>query len=274
LKSLASQAAGKAGCAGLWAQLYATAELLNYVARESSSSPVVDAHHRLLAGVRSGVSLLASEAELANDPRRKAGPRSVLEGRARARVTARGERRNECSHDFAWVAERVWSGARKPDSLCDVRRQGFVLLASYLSGTWMFRLMPETYYLWDGGICVKHVIMQLMINDFLQTLMHLGEHKLSAWVYRKSHKPHHRFLSPKMFDAFNGSVTDTVFMILVPLFITAQSVHCNVWSYMAFGSIFAGWLTLIHSEMQHPWDPLFQKIGLGILHIPSCLRRP
>lgn len=141
--------------------------------------------------------------------------------------------------------------------------EGFVLLASYLSGTWMFRLMPETYYLWDGGICIKHVIMQLMINDLLQTLMHLGEHKLSAWVYRKSHKPHHRFLSPKMFDAFNGSVTDTVFMILVPLFITAQSVHCNVWSYMAFGSIFAGWLTLIHSEMQHPWDPLFQKIGLG-----------
>ena len=77
-----------------------------------------------------------------------------------------------------------------------------------------------------------------------------------------------------MFDAFNGSVTDTVFMILVPLFITAQSVHCNVWSYMAFGSIFAGWLTLIHSEMQHPWNPLFQKIGLGIMHIPSCLRRP
>ncbi len=48
------------------------------------------------------------------------------------------------------------------------------------------------------------------------------EHKISGWIYRMSHKPHHRFLSPKMFDAFNGSVTDTIFMILVPLFITAQ----------------------------------------------------
>ena len=50
----------------------------------------------------------------------------------------------------------------------------------------------------------------------------MQEHKVSSWVYRTSHKPHHKFLSPKMFDAFNGSVTDTVFMILLPLFITAQ----------------------------------------------------
>ena len=41
---------------------------------------------------------------------------------------------------------------------------------------------------------------------------------------QSSHKPHHRFLNPKMFDAFNGSVADTVFMILVPLSITAQVV--------------------------------------------------
>ena len=52
-------------------------------------------------------------------------------------------------------------------------------------------------------------------------------------------------------------------MILVPLFATAQLVHCNVWSYMAFGSSYASWLTLIHSEFTHPWDPLFRKIGFG-----------
>ncbi|KAJ1495823.1 hypothetical protein T484DRAFT_1662840 [Baffinella frigidus] len=141
--------------------------------------------------------------------------------------------------------------------------EGFVLLAAYLAGTWMFRLMPASYYSWEGGVSFKHLAMQLLINDLFQTAMHLGEHKVSSWVYRKSHKPHHKFLSPKMFDAFNGSVTDTIFMILLPLFITAQAVHCNVWSYMAFGATFASWLTLIHSEMQHPWDPLFQKIGFG-----------
>merc|ERR1712146_735383 len=61
----------------------------------------------------------------------------------------------------------------------------------------------------------------------------------------------------------NGSETDTILMILVPLFVTAQLVHCNVWSYMAFGSLYANWLVLIHSEYAHPWDPIFQAIGFG-----------
>ena len=78
-----------------------------------------------------------------------------------------------------------------------------------------------------------------------------------------SHKPHHRFTNPRLFDAFNGSATDTFLMILVPLFLTSRLVHCNVWSYMAFGSLYANWLTLIHAEYSHPWDPLFRKLGLG-----------
>merc|ERR1712178_307723 len=69
--------------------------------------------------------------------------------------------------------------------------------------------------------------------------------------------------NPKLFDAFNGSVTDTFCMILVPLFITKEVVHCNVWSYMAFGSLYANWLCLIHSEYEHPWDVVFRKLGLG-----------
>mmetsp|Transcript_19611 Transcript_19611/g.30729 ORF Transcript_19611/g.30729 Transcript_19611/m.30729 type:complete len:188 (+) Transcript_19611:224-787(+) len=141
--------------------------------------------------------------------------------------------------------------------------EGFALLGSYLVGTWMFRLMPASYYSWEGGVNLWHLTIQLAINDCLQTMMHLGEHKLSSWVYRHSHKSHHKFLNPKMFDAFHGSITDTFLMILVPLFCTAQLVHCNVWSYMAFGSTFACWLTLIHSEIQHPWDPFFRKLGLG-----------
>lgn len=37
----------------------------------------------------------------------------------------------------------------------------------------------------------------------------------------------------------------------------------NVWTYMAFGSLYANWLTLIHSEWAHPWDPAFRALGLG-----------
>ena len=49
-----------------------------------------------------------------------------------------------------------------------------------------------------------------------------------------------------------GSVTDTALMILVPLYSTAHLVHCNVWEYMSFGSLYASWLTLIHSECENP----------------------
>jgi alternative squalene epoxidase len=82
-------------------------------------------------------------------------------------------------------------------------------------------------------------------------------------LYSISHKPHHRFTNPRIFDAFNGSPTDTFLMILVPLYITANIVHCNVWSYMAFGSLYANWLTLIHSEYKHPWESMFKIIGFG-----------
>lgn len=52
------------------------------------------------------------------------------------------------------------------------------------------------------------------------------------------HKPHHRFTNPRLFDAFNGSLADTFLMILVPLYVTANVISCNVWTYMAFGSLY------------------------------------
>ena len=52
-------------------------------------------------------------------------------------------------------------------------------------------------------------------------------------------------------------------MILIPLAITAQLLHANVWEYMAFGAGWSAWLCLIHSEVHHPWDGLFRRLGLG-----------
>lgn len=148
--------------------------------------------------------------------------------------------------------------------------EGFVMLGGYLAITWMCDLMPASYYRFDGGICWGQVAAQLLIQDAVQFLMHLGEHKVDSllgtqmWFYRRSHKPHHRFTNPKLFDAFNGSAADTFCMILVPLVVTSRLVHCNVWTYMTFGSLYANWLCLIHSEVSHPWDAvLFRRLGLG-----------
>jgi sterol desaturase/sphingolipid hydroxylase (fatty acid hydroxylase superfamily) len=142
--------------------------------------------------------------------------------------------------------------------------EGFVLLTLYLSGTWMFRLMPPSYYSFEGGIQWKETLVCLVLQDGIQFVTHRLEHVVSPAFYQKSHKPHHKFTNPRLFDAFNGSATDTTCMILIPLFITANLVRtCNVWSYMAFGSLYANWLTLIHSEHVLPWDGVFRRFGMG-----------
>ena len=70
------------------------------------------------------------------------------------------------------------------------------------------------------------------------------------------------------------SVTiDTFLMILVPLVLTARLINANVWSYMVFGSLYANWLTLIHSEYAHPWDRLFRFFGAYLLVLLISLLR-
>jgi sterol desaturase/sphingolipid hydroxylase (fatty acid hydroxylase superfamily) len=82
--------------------------------------------------------------------------------------------------------------------------------------------MPLRYYSFEGGISPPAVARCLLCQDLLQYAMHRVEHHLPLTAYRASHKPHHRFTNPKLFDAFDGSVADTVLMVLLPLAATAQ----------------------------------------------------
>jgi alternative squalene epoxidase len=142
--------------------------------------------------------------------------------------------------------------------------EGFGLLVGYLAGTWLLRLMPSSYYDFDGTIQWKEAALCLVLQDGIQYTMHMLEHLVSPAFYQISHKPHHRFTNPRIFDAFNGSLLDTLCMINLPLFLTAHLVrNANVWTYMTFGSTYACWLTLIHSEYVFPWDAAFRRVGLG-----------
>ena len=141
--------------------------------------------------------------------------------------------------------------------------EGFLLLGGYLCLYWLSGAMPTSYYAFEGGVQWHLVAAQLLLQDAVQYTMHRLEHEASAAFYQLSHKPHHRFTNPRIFDAFNGSAADTICMILIPLLVTSRLVRCNVWSYMAFGSLYANWLTLIHSEYPHAWDPAFRALGLG-----------
>jgi alternative squalene epoxidase len=142
--------------------------------------------------------------------------------------------------------------------------EGFGLLVGYLCLTWMCNLLPPSYYSFTGGIQWTETFLCLVLQDLFQYIMHRLEHDLSPAFYQLSHKPHHRFTNPRLFDAFNGSLLDTFFMIIIPLYATALTVRtANVWSYMAFGSTYSCWLTLIHSECAFPWDGIFRRFGLG-----------
>jgi len=73
------------------------------------------------------------------------------------------------------------TGARSYDLLEGIRThlaqpEGFIMLGGYLIGTWMAGWMPISYYSFKGGINVKHVVMQLLLQDFIQYIMHRLEH--------------------------------------------------------------------------------------------------
>merc|ERR1719387_938994 len=110
----------------------------------------------------------------------------------------------------------------------------------------MFEIMPCSYYRFDGGVRWWMVGAQVACQDFFMFLLHYFEHKgpLGPEFYKKSHKPHHVYVNPRLFDAFDGSVPDTFCMILIPLATTAQLLHANVWEYMLFGASWSGWLCL------------------------------
>ena len=139
--------------------------------------------------------------------------------------------------------------------------EGLFLLGVYLSVTYLMNWMPFSYYS-SEGIIWKDVWFQLLLQDFLQYMIHRLEHKVT-FLYKHAHKQHHQYKSTKLFDAFSGSTYDTLLMILLPLFMVSRMIHTNVWSYMVFGTLYSSWLMLIHSEYRNPWDPLFEKIGFG-----------
>ena len=94
---------------------------------------------------------------------------------------------------------------------------------------------------------------------------------IHPYIYQQSHKPHHFITNPRLFDAFNGSVTDTVCMILIPLLICAGIVPANVWSYMTFGSLYANWLCLIHSEYHHVWTACSMQSDSELRQTIMCI---
>ncbi|KAH9255441.1 hypothetical protein BASA81_006560 [Batrachochytrium salamandrivorans] len=144
----------------------------------------------------------------------------------------------------------------KPSSL--------VMIGLYLVLTWVLKLMPASYYNETDSVDWFHVVMQLAVVDVFTYINHRAEHVLAP-LYISSHKAHHRFTNPNVFDAFDGSVADTAVLILLPLFTTSQiTAGVSTWSYIAFGFVYSTHFMLIHSEWACPQDGLASKFGIYV----------
>lgn len=142
--------------------------------------------------------------------------------------------------------------------------EGYILLTTYLSSVWFFELLPNSYYDFESKTNWLDVLLQLIVVDFYGFIVHHIEHFFVNGFYKKSHKPHHNYINPKLLDAFSGSLVDTLCLILIPLYLTSLTIYwTNTASWAAFGASYSSWFLIIHSEVRQPWDPIFQFLGLG-----------
>lgn len=82
------------------------------------------------------------------------------------------------------------------------------MVYGYLSLTWLAGLQPASYYDMTAPLNWSHVLVQFLVVDFFTYVDHVLEHSF-PWYYQRSHKNHHVFRQPKLYNAFNGSVPDT-----------------------------------------------------------------
>lgn len=140
-------------------------------------------------------------------------------------------------------------------------RSELLLLLPYLVVTWMFAMLPSSYYDYAPNPSATNVILQFLCVDFFTYINHVAEHSLSE-LYRAAHKAHHKFTAPQLFNAFDATILDAVLLILLPLYATATLCHVHTWDYVVFGTMYSTYFMLIHSEYAHFFDGYFGKLGI------------
>lgn len=143
--------------------------------------------------------------------------------------------------------------------------ESFALVFGYLTASWRLGWLQPTYYRADMPFTVRgilwDVLLQFLTVDLVMFWVHVLEHRTRGW-YKHSHRHHHVFVKPRLLHAFQGSVVDTLGLIVLPLMVTgALPVH--YWSYVMFGTLYSMYFALIHSEFDHPWEPWSGFLGLA-----------
>ena len=135
--------------------------------------------------------------------------------------------------------------------------EGIPLSYTFLFIYWYTGLLPKTYYNLTFKFETTKFITMLLLQDFIQFISHLIAHKLKL----RYHIPHHKAIIPKTIDAFQGSILDTILMVLLPLFFTLQVIQTNCLTLQIFGSFYSSYLILIHANYEHKWEKYTSKLG-------------
>jgi len=137
--------------------------------------------------------------------------------------------------------------------------EGIPLSYLFLFLYWTGGFLPTSYYDLTLRFEAPRFIGMLAVQDLLQYISHLAAHKFKF----KYHWPHHKATTPKILDAFKGSVLDTSLMVLLPMFITLQVFHANCVTLQIFGSFYSSYLILIHADYEHSWERITSKLGFA-----------
>lgn len=164
-----------------------------------------------------------------------------------------------------WHHDKVQSPSASELARHILQPESFALVFGYLTLSWHMGWLRSTYYLPDApytahGVAAE-VFLQLLAVDLVMFLVHLGEHRARSW-YRHSHRYHHAFVKPRLLHAFQGSVADTLSLIVAPLAVVGR-LPVHYWSYVAFGTVYSMHFALIHSEFDHPWEQRAGRLGVS-----------
>lgn len=122
--------------------------------------------------------------------------------------------------------------------------RGIPLTLFVFSVLYTLGVLPETVRTQGGGLSATDVVSLLVLQDFLQYLVHVAEHKANC----ASHRIHHTRTHPKTADAFHAGLLDIALQLFSPLFVSIWCVRPTQESLTAFGALYALWLQWIHDD--------------------------
>lgn len=136
---------------------------------------------------------------------------------------------------------------------------GIVLLGPVLE---VVDLMPASVKDLSPVVKPFPLLASFLIFDGTMWTIHVCQHYW-RWLYFHTHAVHHTIRSPTIICALTGFVPDTLVLIVLPFHVTLVTVPCANFLTIFLFAVTALWhLHMIHSEFEHPWDPLLRKLGL------------